>query len=159
MLEVMESILTILRFEGRDKFAARWKILKKLASRVHNQMASLNDQGLGAIQATDIIREELRREAVQLSRKRSAQAVSRRVQALGTWAANRKRENGGSMSSPDNVSSPESESQLPDLSSDSRLQRTQLELTRVSSDSCTVAMVAAIITSENSISVAAAVIM
>ena len=113
LLEVMQSMLTILRFEGRDNFVKRWQAVKKVASRIHTQMSSFSEHGhLGAIQATDVIGEELKRAAVRLSLKRSARAVSRRMQTLASWALDRKMANGGA-SSTDSISSPETEPQVP----------------------------------------------
>ena len=72
-------------------------------------MVDQNELGnLGAIQATDIIGEELKRAAVQLSLKRSARSISRRMQTLGCWAIERRAANNGAASSPD-ISSPEAE--------------------------------------------------
>ena len=75
-------MLTILCFEGRDNFVKRWKTLKKVTSRIHDQMSDQIENGqFNVIQETDVFGEELKRVAVQLSlKKRITRSVSRCMQ-------------------------------------------------------------------------------
>ena len=101
-------------------------------------MVDQNELGnLGAIQATDIIGEELKRAAVQLSLKRSARSISRRMQTLGCWAIERRAANNGAASSPD-ISSSEAEPKASAATQSKKTpKKSPLKFARVSSSSKT----------------------
>ena len=77
--------------------------MRRCASRVHHQMKDENRDGddpeIGAIQATDIVREELTRAATLLEDGKDARPISRNMQRLGSWAAECKRKKGEPISS------------------------------------------------------------
>ena len=112
-------MLRIIRHEGK-KFLKRWKVLRKLASRIHHQMKEENRDGqtpeIGAIQGPDVIREELLRTVSLLEAGKQAHAVSRNMQRLESWASEcrreRRRKKGEASSSPD-VPTPTSEPRIP----------------------------------------------
>ena len=91
----MKCILVILRFERKQNFVKRWKSLVKTACNIHEQMlsnAQAKDEQVGAIQAADVIREELARSAEQSAwEHHSAKHMSIRAKRLGDWASAKKR--------------------------------------------------------------------
>lgn len=66
----MQLILQILTKESRKKFLQRWKAVTRTAQTISDQMFDRKDDSaiVGAIQAPDIVREELER-AFQQSQK------------------------------------------------------------------------------------------
>jgi len=89
--EGMESCLMILRYENKKKFSKRFGNMMVVAKKVHEQMLEANVGAdmveVGAIQAPDIVRDELTRAArmAEESKKR-AKPFSEHVKGLGEWA-------------------------------------------------------------------------
>ena len=91
----MEYVLTILQCENKKYFRKRWKQLVRAATLIHRQM-QVEDTGsmpnVGALQAPDIIREELARAASTAANKRHTDRhVCVKIERLRNWATNRKR--------------------------------------------------------------------
>ena len=104
----MAAMLSIVQVENRDRFLRRWKAVLKAAKEIHVQMAAeahRRGDALGALQAPDVIQEELVRAGTYAaSSRKSAAFVSVRVKRLVQWA--RKRKHGDSRdSSPSSLSS------------------------------------------------------
>ena len=107
---MMTAMLRILRVEGRDKFLKRWKAISSAARRVHKQMecwARQKDEQVGALQAADMIRDELIRAAESVARRGTGGAfVSARLKRLLAWAKmTQKKMGAGASASPSSISS------------------------------------------------------
>ena len=91
----MKHILTILEHETGKKFMKRWEKIVKAATRIHVQMAAAGEQtemsGEGAIQAHDIILEELTRTAKQSEQMPAPKSLSTPVVRMLQWATSRER--------------------------------------------------------------------
>lgn len=86
----MNNILAILRFEDKKHFKQRWRLLKSVASKVHDQMlsAATCSPAVGALQAPDIFQEELTRAAREaVSSGSKAKFTQPVVRELGDWAS------------------------------------------------------------------------
>ena len=90
----MENVLTILRFESKQKIKKRMDKILPAAEKIHLQTLDANI-GLdmfqvGAIQKTDIVREELTRAARVMARtENEAKIFSGQVKRLAEWAVER----------------------------------------------------------------------
>ena len=104
----LKCVLVILRFEERMHFQKRWKAITRIAQKIHMQsLLQANEKGdlVGAIQAADIIREELSRASEHsVKEHQTARHLSIRTKRLGDWAGAR-RQKASSSASPDSVSS------------------------------------------------------
>ena len=98
----MKCILVILRFEQKQNFMKRWKSLVKSACLIHEQMmvnAQSKGQQVGAVQAADVIREELARSSEQSTREhQTAKHMSVRIKRLADWASEHRRKEANSSS-------------------------------------------------------------
>ena len=88
-------LLDILAFEKKQEFKLRWKQLTSAATCIHEQMQHQNANGempqVGAIQASDVVREELARAAQVAKLKRApARHLSLPVQRLLDWARDKR---------------------------------------------------------------------
>lgn len=107
------AILVILQHEDKQAFLNRWEAIVKPARLIHEEMIIANKSALmpecGAIQAPDIIREELLRAAEFTEAKGSpAEFVSARTKEAHEWASRRQNERsfGGSPSASSVSSTP-----------------------------------------------------
>ena len=87
----LQSILTILAHGSRTKFGQRWRLLKKAAVAIHEEMSACSREPemtqVGVIQAPDVIRHELLRAASRIQAKRSISAwLSLKMRRLFDWA-------------------------------------------------------------------------
>ena len=85
----MQLTLQILRKESKSKFLKRWKVVLRAATAIGNKMYEHRHEGthVGAIQAPDIVREELERASEQaMNPKVTRRFVSLKVSRMAEWA-------------------------------------------------------------------------
>ena len=96
--ESMQNVLLILGREKKKKFEQRFARLVKLGRTIHQQMLSAHEESdmpeVGALQVSDIVREELCRAARWAEQgTRPPKFLSNQVKRLMDWASERKRAN------------------------------------------------------------------
>ena len=96
--ENMENMLLILGREKKKKFEQRFARLVKIGKSIHEQMLSANAESdmpeVGALQVSDIVREELCRAARWTEKgTRPPKFLSNQVKRLVDWATESRREN------------------------------------------------------------------
>ena len=107
----LQSILTILAHGSRTKFGQRWRLLKKAAVAIHEEMSACSREPemtqVGVIQAPDVIRHELLRAASRIQAKRSISAwLSLKMRRLFDWAQNKKKARGSTLAEVSPVNTP-----------------------------------------------------